>query len=101
MYLCKVLNSKYLNCEQRDLCLLFLVNVLIMFVSDCGPLATLTDGSVSLSSGTTFGSVATFSCDTGYTLNGDSTRTCLANSLWDKAQPTCQINGKYAETTVG
>ena len=65
-----------------------------MFVSDCGALATLTDGSVSLSSGTTYGSVATFSCDTGYTLIGDTSRTCLANSMWDNADPSCQINGK-------
>ena len=78
----------------RDIEILFLVNRFIMFVSDCGPLATLTDGSVSLSSGTTFDSVATFNCDTGYTLSGAATRTCQANSVWDNAQPTCQINGK-------
>ena len=34
--------------------------------------------------------VATYTCDTGYTLNGDSTRTCRSDRLWSGSAPTCQ-----------
>ena len=63
-------------------------------LSDCGNLTTPADGSIAYSSGTTYQSVATFSCNTGYTLDGDAKRTCQANSLWSNSDPSCEINGK-------
>ena len=42
---------------------------------------------------TTYQSVATFSCNTGYTLQGSDTLTCQDDTTWDNAPPTCQING--------
>ena len=38
---------------------------------------------------TVLNSVATYSCNTGYTLTGDATRTCQGNSTWSGAIPTC------------
>nr|XP_043878628.1 sushi, von Willebrand factor type A, EGF and pentraxin domain-containing protein 1 isoform X4 [Solea senegalensis] len=32
-----------------------------------------------------------YECDEGYTLNGDSTRVCQSNGLWDKPAPRCDI----------
>ena len=33
---------------------------------------------------------ATYSCDTGYNLVGNSTRTCQAGGVWSGSEPTCQ-----------
>ena len=41
-------------------------------------------------SGTTFTSTATYSCNDGYTLEGVTTRTCLASGSWSDSAPTCQ-----------
>ena len=41
-----------------------------------------------------YGSVATFSCDTGFSLVGDETKECLLSGLWSGGDnPTCSING--------
>ena len=39
--------------------------------------------------GLTFGSTVVYSCGTGYTLNGSSTITCMANSQWSGNTPDC------------
>ena len=39
---------------------------------------------------TTFNSTAIYSCDTGYTLNGGSTRTCQSDRTWSGSAPTCE-----------
>ena len=57
---------------------------------DCGTLTNQTNGHVSQSSGTTFGHTATYSCNTGYSLVGDSTRSCQATGVWSGSTPTCQ-----------
>ena len=64
------------------------------FFADCGNLTAPADGSVTFSSGTTFQSVASFDCNTGYTLEGDATRTCQANAAWSNSDPSCKIKGK-------
>ena len=60
--------------------------------SDCGSLADPADGTVNAPV-TTYESEATFSCNTGYTLQGSATLTCQADTSWDNAPPTCLING--------
>ena len=34
--------------------------------------------------------VATYTCDTGYTLNGGTTRTCGSDGVWSGSAPVCQ-----------
>ena len=34
--------------------------------------------------------VATYTCNTGYTLNGGTTRTCGSDGVWSGSTPTCQ-----------
>ncbi len=34
--------------------------------------------------------VATYTCDTGYTLNGGSTRTCGSDGVWSGSSPKCE-----------
>ena len=59
-------------------------------VVNCGTLPEVSHGSFSLSSGTGHDSVATYSCDTGYVLEGSSTRQCQANEGWSGVQPICK-----------
>ena len=56
---------------------------------DCGNLNGPANGSVNASR-TTFRQTATYSCNTGYNLVGDSTRTCQATGVWSGSAPTCQ-----------
>ena len=55
----------------------------------CGNLTDPSNGSVNHTTGTTFGENATYSCDTGYNLVGDSTHTCQATGEWSGSAPTC------------
>ena len=64
-------------------------------VVDCGPLTNPDNGQVSTSSGTTFGSRATYTCDTGYTLSGSQIRTCGADGVWTLITPVC--DGMYTK----
>ncbi len=63
---------------------------------DCGPLTDPANGQVNTSSGTTFGSTATYSCDTGYKLSGSLSRTCRADGSWSNTIPSCQSTYVYA-----
>ena len=56
---------------------------------NCGTLPNPANGQVN-TTGTTFGQTATYSCNTGYNLVGDSTRTCQATGVWSGSAPTCQ-----------
>ena len=57
-------------------------------VLDCGDLMNPANGEVDLN-GTTPDSVATYSCDMGFRLNGTSTRTCQMSAQWSGSAPTC------------
>ena len=57
---------------------------------DCGALANPANGQVSHTAGTTFGQTATYTCNMGYNLTGESTRTCQDTGLWSGSAPTCQ-----------
>ena len=66
-------------------------------VVDCGLMDNPGNGVVSFTA-TTYNSVATYSCNTGYTLTGDDTRTCQSSSLWSGSEPTC--TGKQQMTPM-
>ena len=57
---------------------------------NCSTLSNPANGQVSHTAGTSFGQTATYSCDTGYNLVGDSIRTCQANERWSGSEPICQ-----------
>ena len=81
--------------------MLTLVSVFIVYSGGCStsysyptvmcPSLSLTNGMVSYSD-PTLGedSVATHSCDTGYTRNGESTRTCRSGGTWSGSASTCE-----------
>ena len=57
---------------------------------DCGNLTDPANGQVNHTAGTTYGQTATYSCNTGYHLVGDSPRTCQATGNWSGSEPTCE-----------
>ena len=57
---------------------------------NCGTLTDPANGIVNHSAGTTFGQIATYSCNTGYNQVGDSIRTCQAEGDWSGNAPTCE-----------
>ena len=57
---------------------------------DCGTLNNPANGQVSHTAGTTFGQTAIYTCNPGYNLVGDSSRTCQARGVWSGSIPTCQ-----------
>ena len=63
------------------------VSLLFAAVS-CGTLTNPANGQVSYNAGM-FGQIATYSCDLGYNLVGDSNRTCQATGVWSGSTPTC------------
>ena len=59
-------------------------------IIDCGILSNPTNGNVALANGDTqYGAIATYSCNSGYTLNGTTDRQCLSNGQWNASSPTC------------
>ena len=56
---------------------------------DCGTLPNPINGRVNHTAGTTLGQTATYSCNAGYNLVGNSTRTCQATGVWSGSAPTC------------
>ena len=67
----------------------YLCNILLIVVG-CGTLTNPTNGQVNHTAGATFGQTATYSCDTGYNLVGDSTRICQDGGVWSGSEPNCQ-----------
>ena len=66
------------------------------------PTLTNRNGAVNVPSNN-FGSTATYTCNTGYTINGDTTRMCQADGTWSGSEPTCQresIQCGYNESNI-
>ena len=57
---------------------------------ECGTLTNPANGQVTHTGRTRFGQTATYSCDTGYILVGQSNRTCQATGVWSGSEPICQ-----------
>ena len=67
-----------------------LLHISISVGVSCVQLDDPSNGHVNTSAGTSFGDVARYSCDAGYTLNGTSERTCQADGQWNGTEPTCE-----------
>ena len=64
----------------------------------CPGLPTIPNGAVDTSGGTNYKCTAVYTCDTGYILNGNITRTCQEDANWSGIQPTC--DGMYFDELV-
>ena len=60
-------------------------------LANCGAPGSPSNGSVSTPSGTDEGDSANYSCNGGYCLEGNSTRTCQADSSWSGSVPACNL----------
>lgn len=59
---------------------------------DCGLLRPPENGNVNYPSGrTSYGSVAEFSCNLGFSLVGQQTVICQSSGSWNGNTPTCQM----------
>lgn len=66
---------------------------------NCGDLQAPLNGQVTFSS-TDSGSIATYHCNNGYILDGESERVCQeSNGVWSGRAPTCR--GKYPCQNAG
>ena len=74
--------------------LLHVVWLLISPAVVCSTLTQPTNGDVNLT-GTTLGQRATYTCDSGYNLVGNSTRMCQATGAWSGSEPTCSSESNY------
>ena len=76
--------------------LYFILIYSVPLAVDCGDPGTPTNGHHNFSS-TTYTSVATYTCDVGYTLQGSNSRTCQSNGQWSGSVPQC--NGMIVSKT--
>ena len=65
---------------------------------DCGTLTNPLNGQVTFTA-TTFMSTATYSCNSGYTLSRNETRTCEASGTWSGTAPTCDRKYNMVQVT--
>ena len=57
----------------------------------CPELKTPENGSLRLSNGRNYESVASFACNYGFVLNGGETRTCQSDKTWSDGEITCKF----------
>ena len=70
-----------LTCDRTLNCFHDLIIIPTYIAVDCGSLSDPGNGIVDASN-TTLMNTATYTCNTGYNLTGDTTRTCQANGTW-------------------
>ena len=61
---------------------------MFVVIANCGDPSTPENGSV-VYDDTFEGSVASYSCDFGFRLDGDDQRVCQADETWSRAVPIC------------
>ncbi len=77
-------NAKQLSC-------IYLILYFIISAIDCGVLSNPVNGSVEIPL-TTFNAIITYTCNDGYTLKGDTTRTCESDEQWSGSAPVCLLS---------
>ena len=64
------------------------ISILLKSLELCSELTDPDNGKVNLT-GLTNGSTATYTCDNGYKLSRNQTRTCLNTGVWSGQKPIC------------
>ena len=64
-------------------------NMYYSSVVDCGALTSLSYGEVSVNE-TTFRASAVYTCNSGFLLQGNRSRTCQADGNWSSSEPQCK-----------
>ena len=58
-------------------------------VVDCGGLTAPENGEISITMTTRVMSTATYTCNPGFVLEGNSSRMCMSDAQWSGSDPTC------------
>ena len=69
-------------------------------ITACDQLNDPVHGSVSTPDGIVFEATATYSCESGFELEGKATATCQADRTWSSPQPECLRIGKHSYLSV-
>lgn len=67
---------------------MLLYSVIIHSIVGCPPLPNIANGVV-VESGRSTGDTATYSCNSGFELDGDPIRICQSNGVWSLSPPIC------------
>ncbi|XP_053372795.1 E-selectin-like [Mercenaria mercenaria] len=59
---------------------------------DCREPKQLSNVTIDVTNGTTYGSFASIKCSPGYTLHGDNIKECLSNGSWSAFSTNCTLN---------
>ena len=76
-----------------------IINLSTNGVVTCPPLGSIENGVVN-TGGFSPGSFATYTCNDGYVLVGDSTRTCQATGIWSGQEPQCATSSTPTPVTT-
>ena len=88
-------------------CLLFMIHINSIAAITCSALNPITNGTITYDLDTSdpfdFGTTATITCNIGFNLGGDSTRTCSGdglstNGMWSGSAPIC--SGIHIEVPI-
>ena len=66
-----------------------LIDILTAVIVTCDDLSAPANGDVD-QPGNSVGTVSTYTCNGGYLLVGDETRTCQESGQWSGSQPICE-----------
>ena len=66
-------------------------NLIFIFLGiTCPSLSAPRNGWLKFSNGLNVGSKASYTCQSGFILQGDATRVCGSNGVWSGRDPTCK-----------
>jgi len=83
------------SCTVLLKCMTMVASLLMPFIlnysaTGCGDPGTPANGIRTLTRGTTLGSVVTYECIEGYSLEGPSSRVCQSSGTWSATLPSCK-----------
>ena len=78
-----------LYCMHNACCSLIIVGHNELTVIECPVLPPPTNGTISLPSVRTPGTLAEYTCLSGHVLLGDRQRVCLDSGVWNGTEPSC------------
>ncbi len=71
-----------------------------IYLVDCGPSPSISNGLSGIPTRTTFGETATYTCNPGYQRSGSSTVTCEASGNWSTAPILVNVTFVTPATTL-
>ena len=76
-----------------------LTSFLFSLVIQCGDPGTPLNGNRDLS-GRSVSSVVRYTCNVGYSISGDQSRTCQSSGFWSGSLPSCSCKHQYSHHLV-